>query len=159
MVEQLMHQVRDRSLELRPSMLQDMGLEPTVRWYVNTVIDRSNIEINLETVGIDGRYAEAIETGLYRVIQEALTNVSKHANASTVQLCLERNDSHLHLEIADNGRGFDLEEVLSSEVNMKGVGLVAIRERINSLDGDLVIRAEPGTGTRLLIDVPLENNR
>jgi signal transduction histidine kinase len=158
-VDQLMHQVRDLSLELRPAMLQDLGLEPTLRWYINTLANRRDIEIKFETVNLEGRYSEPIETGLYRIIQEALTNVSKHSNASSVQLCLERNESQIHLQIEDNGQGFDVEKVLASSSGIKGVGLVAIRERINSLNGDLQIRSEPGKGTQLLINIPMENNR
>ncbi len=156
-VDQLTHQVRDLSLELRPAMLQDLGLEPTLRWYVNTLSNRSELKINLQTINLGGRYSESVETGLYRIIQEALTNVSKHANAGSVQLCLERNESQLHLEITDDGQGFDIDKVLNSNNVDKGVGLVAIRERINSLDGDLKINSLPGHGTELRINIPLEN--
>ncbi len=155
LIEGLMAQVRSLSLDLRPAMLQDLGLVPTLRWYVNVYGDRHHIPVHFETSDIDDRLPEEIETALYRVIQEALTNVSRHADARQVRLCLFRDNGLLKISIEDDGRGFDPEVVLSAGSTMKGVGLVAIRERVAALNGHFSIKSAPGKGTRLALDIPL----
>ena len=155
LVDQLTSQVRSLSLELRPTMLQDLGLIPTVRWFVNAYTKRRGIIVHLDTSNMDDRYPEDVETSLYRIIQEALTNVSRHAEATRVILCVERRDSIIRATIEDDGKGFQTDKI-SSEANIgTGVGLVAIRERVVALNGRFVINSAPGEGTHLEIEIPL----
>lgn len=155
LVDHLTTQVRSLSLELRPTMLQDLGLIPTVRWYVNTYTKRRGISVHLDTSNMDERFSEDIETTLYRIIQEALTNISRHAEASQVILCLEKRDSIIRATIEDDGKGFQPETILSSADLGKGVGLVAIRERVMALKGKFAIDSGPGEGTHLEIELPI----
>jgi signal transduction histidine kinase len=155
MVESLMAQVRSLALELRPTMLQDLGLVPTIRWYVNTLTQRRGMNIQFETYNVDGRFSEDIETALYRIIQEALTNISRHSEASYVHLNLSCRDSSISATIQDNGIGFEVDQILSSASEGKGVGLVAIRERVAVLDGRFDIHSAPGLGTRLSVQLPI----
>jgi len=155
MVESLMAQVRSLALELRPTMLQDLGLVPTIRWYVSTLTKRRGIAIQFETYNVDGRFSEDVETALYRIIQEALTNISRHAEASQVNINLSCQDSNICATIEDNGVGFDVDQILSSASEGKGVGLVAIRERVVVFDGRFDIHSAPGLGTRLSVQLPI----
>jgi len=155
MVESLMAQVRSLALELRPTMLQDLGLVPTIRWYVNTLTKRRGITIQLKTHNADGRFSEDIETALYRIIQEALTNISRHSEASHVHLNLSCQDSNISATIEDNGIGFEVDQILTFASEGKGVGLVAIQERVAALDGRFDIHSAPGLGTRLSVRLPI----
>jgi two-component system sensor histidine kinase UhpB len=98
-----------------------------------------------------------LETVLYRVIQEALTNVAKHAQANAVKLYLQRDNNTVQAVIEDDGCGFNLEEVINCGVSDSGTGLVGIQERVTLLGGDLNIQTEPEQGTRLSIEIPLGN--
>jgi signal transduction histidine kinase len=155
MVESLMAQVRSLALELRPTMLQDLGLVPTIRWYVNTLTKRRGITIQLKTHNVDGRFSEDVETALYRIIQEALTNISRHSEASHVHLNLSCQDSNISATIEDNGIGFEVDQILTFASEGKGVGLVAIQERVAALDGRFDIHSAPGLGTRLSVRLPI----
>jgi len=155
MVENLMAQVRSLALELRPTMLQDLGLVPTIRWYVNTLTKRRGITIQFKTHNVDGRFSEDVETALYRIIQEALTNISRHSEASHVHLNLSCQDSNISATIEDNGIGFEVDQILTFASEGKGVGLVAIRERVAALDGRFDIHSAPGLGTRLSVRLPI----
>lgn len=155
LVDQLTTQVRSLSLELRPTMLQDLGLIPTVRWYVNTFTERRGITVHLNTSNMNDRYPEDVETTLYRIVQEALTNVSRHADASQVILCVERRDSVIRASIDDDGMGFQPETILSSANIGKGVGLVAIRERVMAHNGRFSIESALGQGTHLEVEIPI----
>lgn len=155
MVESLMAQVRSLALELRPTMLQDLGLVPTIRWHANALTKRRGITIQFETYNVDGRFSEDIETALYRIIQEALTNISRHSEASHVHLNLLCQDSSICATIEDNGIGFEVDQILSSASEGKGVGLVAIRERVAVFNGRFDIHSAPGLGTRLSVQLPI----
>lgn len=154
LVEQLMGQVRSMSLELRPAMLQELGLAPTLRWYVNTYANRRDMVVHFESSKFSGRIAEEIEIALYRIFQEALTNVSRHANASSITLFLEENGNKITASIEDDGIGFDVQEVLRKDSPTLGVGLLAMRERVTSLNGRFDLHSCHGDGTRIHVEIP-----
>jgi signal transduction histidine kinase len=154
---QILEQVRELSLNLRPPMLDDLGLTPTLRWYVKQYAKRLNIETIFEAPGLEERLSPELETTLYRVVQEALNNVAKHAQASRVQLRLERKGGAIVACIEDNGQGFDVSKVIGRKGTPNGTGLLGMRERINLLGGRLDIQSRPGHGVRLLVEVPEEN--
>ncbi|MDY6970812.1 MAG: PAS domain S-box protein [Thermodesulfobacteriota bacterium] len=155
LAEQTLEQVRELSLDLRPTMLDDLGLEPTLRWHVNRYARRLNVRAVFEAVGLEERLSAEIETVLYRTVQEALTNVARHARANTVRICLERKNSRVTALIEDNGRGFDVQDVENSGVSEHGAGLLGIRERIAFLGGSFGIRSRPHQGTKLSVEIPL----
>lgn len=154
---QTLEQVRELSLNLRPPMLDDLGLIPTLRWYIKQYAKRLNIETRFEASGLEERLSPELETALYRVVQEALNNVAKHAQASLVQLRLERKGETLIASIEDNGRGFDMAQVISPKAVVNGAGLLGMRERVTLLGGRLDIRSRPGQGTQVWVELPEEN--
>lgn len=157
LTDQTLEQVRELSLNLRPPMLDDLGLVPTLRWYVKQYAKRLNIETKFEAHGLEERLPPELETALYRMAQEALTNVARHAQASRVQLRLERQGATIVASIEDNGQGFDVAKVTGRKATTHGTGLLGMRERITLLGGHLDIHSQPGHGTRLFVKIPQEN--
>lgn len=158
LTEQTLKQVREMSLNLRPAMLDDLGLVPTLRWYIKQFSRRVDLEAELQVTEPQRRLPPAAETTLFRIVQEALTNVARHARASGVTVLLEPEDNKIRVEIQDDGCGFDVVAVLNHQTDSQGAGLFGIRERVALLGGELHIYAQPGQGARLSIEIPLENN-
>jgi PAS domain S-box-containing protein len=148
-------QVSELALALRPYMLDDLGLIPTLRWYANRYTQRLKIEAEVEAIGLEERLPPQVETVLYRAVQEALTNVAKHAQASRVSIRLERKEAAVVALIEDDGRGFDVEKIADSRAPERGAGLLGMRERVTILGGSFHIQSHPGQGTRLTIEIPI----
>ena len=155
LTDRTLEQIRELSLDLRPSMLDDLGLVPTLRWYIKRYASRVDIKAEFTANGLDVRFAPEVETTLYRVVQEALTNVARHAQATAVRLSLSQHEGRVYAVIEDDGAGFDVESVLNQNAPERGAGLLGIRERVALLDGDFEIDSRPGEGTRLSISIPL----
>jgi len=153
-LDQMENHLRRLSHELRPTMLDDLGLLPALQFLVDGISKRSELTIGIQS-SLKVRYAPKIETALYRIVQEALTNVTKHARARNVKIQLTCVVKNLHCRIRDDGVGFDVSTVLSQR-EQKGLGLVGIRERLNAVGGTLQIDSEPGRGTELLVRIPVE---
>ena len=141
--------VRRLAVELRPKALDDFGLVPALERLVETFREQTGIDVDLEPRLGDDRLLPEIETALYRITQEALTNVVKHAHASRVSIVLTRRDGSVSAVIEDDGRGFAEEQ--GSE---NGLGLLGMRERVALVDGRLSVESSPGAGTTLSIEVP-----
>ncbi len=152
---QTLDQVREMSLSLRPPMLDDLGLIPTLHWYLKQYAERVDIEARFGVEGLDSRLPPEIEITLYRIVQEALTNVARHSGASTVNLSLKEVAHNIQVIIEDNGCGFNLHTVLNQKLPNQGAGLVGIRERTTLLCGEFDIQTTSGQGTRLSISIPL----
>lgn len=151
-------QLRRFSRELRPPILDDLGLLPALRFLTDGFSKRSGLAVKLEGAG-DERFPPLIEIALYRIVQEALTNVSKHAKASNILIRFERSaKTLLKCSIRDDGVGFDVPGV-SGRRARKGLGLPGIRERLKALSATLEIKSRPGDGTELLIQIPVGNER
>lgn len=146
--------MRELAFELRPTMLDDLGLIPTLRWYLDTYAKRLGIDVDFKVVDIEEPLAPEMETVLYRVAQEALTNIARHAKANTVRLYLRCEDSAIVMSIEDDGIGFNSEEILKREDPDPGIGLVGIRERAVALGGRFDVKSRPGKGTHLYFEVP-----
>ena len=147
--------VRRLALELRPSMLDDLGLVAALRRYAADYTARFKIPVDVQIVGLgDQRLAPEVETALYRIIQEALTNVAKYANATHVSVLLERRDGQLTAIIEDNGCGFDAEQVLRSAAAENRLGLYGMRERAGLIGGALTIESQTGCGTTVYVRIP-----
>ena len=141
-------------LDLRPSALDDLGLAAALRQCGERLLAPSNIAFELHASSLSERLPQAIETALYRIFQEALTNVVRHARASQVQITLAQYDGVFEGEIADDGHGFDPGNLPTTDSRPR-LGLLGIQERIAQCGGHLDIISEPGRGTRLHIRVPL----
>ena len=155
LADQTLEQIRELSLDLRPPMLDDLGLVPTLRWYVKRFAARMSIAAELTVRGDEVRLSSPLETAIYRVLQEALTNVARHAQATMIHLHLYYQDAMIRAEIVDNGIGFDVENSAPSNNRAAGMGLLSMRERVTILDGTFEIASQQGAGTRLTIELPM----
>ncbi len=144
-------QLRRLSHELRPTILDDYGIGPALRFLTEGVSRRTGLEIHLESF-FEGRLPIPVETMLYRVTQEALNNIHKHARAKNVWIQIQTN-GEISGSIRDDGVGFDVEAVCGSRGRM-GLGLRGIRERLTAVGGQLVISSAPNQGTTLLLRIP-----
>ena len=151
--DQTLTAMRQLSMDLRPTMLDDIGLIPTLRWYIQNFSNRLNICSNFHAVGVEKKLPQQIETALYRIIQEALNNIAKHSGANRVEIHLEQRDSVLSASITDNGRGFDLDKVLLPDSLERGFGIIGMKERVSLLGGKIDIQSKPGSGTYIYIEV------
>ena len=142
--------VRRLAVELRPKALDDFGLVSALERLVETFREQTGIEVDLEPHLGEGRLPFDVETTLYRITQEALTNVVKHAQATRVSIVLTRRDGSVSAVIEDDGRGFG-----AGEVRDDGLGLIGMRERVALVNGRLSVESSPGSGTTLLIEVPV----
>jgi signal transduction histidine kinase len=152
MLELIELQLREISHDLRPAVLDDLGLVPAFQGLIERVSQRFGLAVTL-TCSVSQRLPAPIETTLYRVVQESLTNVAKHAQATQVEVRLSHEGDLVRASIRDNGVGFDLNEVLARK-GTRGLGLLGIQERIESVGGRLSIQSQPGKGTELLIHIP-----
>jgi signal transduction histidine kinase len=153
-LEQVEAQLRRLSHELRPTILDDLGLKPAIEFLADGISKRTGRVVAV-TGSTGGRLSGAVETAMYRIVQEALTNVTKHAHATRAIVRLERRPNALVCSIADNGRGFDA-RARSAQTHSEGLGLIGMKERAASLGGALSISSRPGRGTTLKVLVPLK---
>ena len=153
--EQVEKQLRRLSHELHPTILDDLGLLPALEFLTDRISKSAGLSIKVRST-LKSRCAPAIEIAIYRVIQEALTNIAKHASAKSVEIQLRRVEKNLNCLIHDDGNGFDVSAVLSS-AGQKGLGLIGMRERVNAVGGTLIIDSAVGRGTDLLVNIPWRN--
>jgi two-component system, NarL family, sensor histidine kinase NreB len=143
------------SQDLRPSVLYDLGLVPALRTLAK---QPSGSEVTLHVDGLRDRLPAPIETALYRIAQEALTNANKYARASQVNIDLRCLDSHVRLRVRDDGVGFDPGSIPEKEEpGRAGLGIFGMRERATLLRGTLEIRSAPSRGTEVVAQLPLED--
>jgi signal transduction histidine kinase len=154
LLDQAEQQLRRISHELRPMILDDLGLLPAVQFLSEGISKRSKLSIHVQS-NIQERFAPAVETAFYRIIQEGLSNISRHAQANNVCIQFSRVERNLCCLIQDDGRGFDVKEQ-EGRRGQKGLGLIGMRERLNALGGTLQVRSEPERGTSLLVTIPVE---
>lgn len=154
-LDQVDAQLRQIARELRPSVLDDLGLVRAVRFLADSISSRTGIRVQVES-SCETRHATGVETAVYRVIQEALTNVARHAHARNVRIELRHEGGRLQCVIRDDGAGFDVTTVLSHANGSKGLGLLGIRERLSAVGGTVDVQSEPGRGTSLVVMIPME---
>jgi len=142
--------------DLRPSMLDDFGLTPALRWYVKTHLDLSGLTVETDLEATDRRLPAEVETGLYRIAQESLSNVVKHSGATRATLRLEARSGYAALAVEDNGVGFDREDTAADASDRYGVGMLSMRERTAALGGTFHVESAVGRGTRISVVIPLE---
>lgn len=152
MTAKAMEEVKRMALELRPSALDDLGLIPALRSLMKRVEKSFAIQVELHVQGERRRYSAAVETALYRIIQEAMTNTAKYARASKLGIMFEDREKEIVVTVVDDGIGFDVEHALHTG---SGLGLFGMRERAQLLGGSLEIRSAPDEGTTLIVRIPL----
>jgi len=156
LAHQTLRAIRNLSIDLRPSALDDLGLLPALRWYVKEYQQKCSIEVEFLATGFKDRLPAEMETALYRIVQESLTNTARHANARKVRVTLKEDAEAVYATITDDGRGFDVEAVLKTPAQELGLGLglAGMHERAVLLDGSLTIKSSPGHGTTVTVHIP-----
>ena len=141
--------------EIRPTALDDLGLETAIRHLIETWRERLNLQFDLRLALNDRRLQPAVETTLYRVLQEAVTNIARHAEATRVAVLLQAHEKEVIMIVEDNGRGLFPIETMPSDSPSKRLGLLGVRERLTHVSGTLEVESAPGQGCTLYIRVPL----
>jgi signal transduction histidine kinase len=142
------------AFELRPSVLDDFGLVSALRLYVDRFKARTNIDVQLDLSEPLKRSDPHVEATLYRIIQEALTNVARHSHATVAQIDLHPLPTGISLDIADNGCGFAPEGAGQTRKVLQGLGVINMKERIGGLNGKFELQSAEGRGTRIHIEIP-----
>jgi two-component system sensor histidine kinase UhpB len=152
-----LNEVHTMAVRLRPSVLDDLGLAAALRSHAKEYTENTGIPVEMQLLGMSHRLTPELETVLYRVIQEALTNVARHSNATSCRVTLRRKEQVIQGVIEDNGQGFDSQTVMLSDEKGRGLGLHGMNERIELVGGSLEFDARPAKGTTIFIEVPLQS--
>lgn len=153
--ETLLRNIHRLVADLRPSLLDDLGLVPAIAWYGEQRLKPLGIEFHLDEKGLKDRLHPTVETALFRIVQEAMTNIVRHAQATTVQVRLVREGGIVALQVSDNGRGFDPQALQPSDLHGQGLGLRGMQERASILGGEFQMQTAIGKGTVITIRVPV----
>jgi signal transduction histidine kinase len=151
----ILDEVHKLIYELRPTLLDDLGLVAAIRWLADNNLKPMGITVNFRTVGKVRRLAPQLETTLFRVIQEAVSNIARHAQAKNADIKLYFRNNVVKVKIGDDGPGFDVEEAMSSKERPRGLGLLGMKERVELMNGTLSIRSRSHGGTDIDIEIPL----
>jgi signal transduction histidine kinase len=144
--------VRRISSELRPGLLYDLGLTAAIEWQAQEFCSRAGLQCDIRSEPEDIILDQSRSIALFRIFQEALTNIARHAHATQVEVILEENPDNVEMEIRDNGEGITAEQLAASG----SFGILGIRERVHSLGGELRISGAPDQGTIVYVSLPLE---
>ena len=158
LVENSVNAVHRFARELRPAVLDDLGLIPALHAYSQNLAEREKIKIRMTAFGGVEALGSAKRTVLFRVAQEALTNVARHAQASQVRMSITESSGAIQMEISDNGKSFHVGKALTAE-NPHRLGLVGMRERVEMVGGTLTIESAPGQGTTVLAEIPFNREK
>ena len=152
LLDEAYHKIRNIAHAKNSGVLAKQGLYEAVLKLSNSISSSENIQINVQENGLNQRLENSVELTIFRIIQELITNVIKHADATEVDIYLNENDGLLNIMVEDNGKGFDTTQITK---NKKGMGLSSIDRRIEDLDGKMIIESQPNSGTSIIIDIPL----
>jgi signal transduction histidine kinase len=152
LVAELLSRVDILSLDLRPAMLDDLGLLPALLWLVGRYYAQTGVRVAIEHSGLDRKLSPDVETAAYRIVQEALTNVARHADTGRASVRCTAGDKSFFIEVSDEGAGFD--SAAASPGTLK-FGLVGMEERARLVGGTLTVTSEPGKGTLVVATLPL----
>ncbi|HEU5383962.1 MAG TPA: sensor histidine kinase [Ktedonobacteraceae bacterium] len=155
--------IRSLSIDLRPSALDDLGLLPALRWYLKEYQQKCSIEVEFHATGLKDRLPSEMETALYRIVQECLTNTARHSHARKVTVSLCEESDAVYGTIVDDGDGFDYAALLKAPNQERslgrGLGLTGMQERAVLLDGELELLTAPGQGTTVEVRIPLPKSQ
>ena len=154
-IKQVLQEVRRFGQDLRPTLLDDLGLLATLRWLVGELKEQFGVEADITVSGIERRFSAETELTIFRVVQEALRNVERHAQASKVEVAVEFGEGQMRVSICDNGKGFDLGGSLVELPRLGKLGLAGMEERVRLLGGNLRLQSEIGKGTSVEVEVPV----
>ena len=148
--------VRRLSRDLSPAILEDLGLQSALKYLIDGVSKHYTVSHAFEVEDLDHLFPADAQIIIYRIFQECLTNISKHAGATEVSISIKEDDDLVSLVLEDNGAGFDPAQVSARRGAGRGLGLAALNERARMLGGTLEIRSQPGAGTRLTCIIPVD---
>lgn len=154
-IEQSIREVRRIMADLYPPALSEIGLEQTLRHYVEGFQKETGSACHFQTEGLPGRLSSSLEIGIYRIVQEAISNVRKHACATELDIRLRFEPNQVSVEIKDNGKGFDLPQAISTGRTLGHLGLLIMKDRAEMLGGSLEIRTSLGAGTKIILTIPM----
>ena len=154
-----LHELERLISDLRPSHLDDLGLSATLRWYAGKIQEHSTISIRVDIVGEEHNLDDAMKITIFRIIQESLNNIIKHAQSSHVNIYLRFEEKNVRINVRDNGIGFDLDQVKQRQTNRPSLGLAGMEERAGLLDGTVVVQSRPGYGTEVEALIPYHHSR
>ena len=155
-VDQIIENVRRLSRDLSPSILEDLGLTAALRWLIGDFKKHSQIHVSFNIPNVDNRVSHDGQIIIYRIFQEAFTNIGRHAQADAVSVAVEIRDRHIDFLVEDNGKGFDMEQIETRYPTEKSLGLAAMDERARMLGGHLKIETDEGKGTKITLSVPTD---
>jgi signal transduction histidine kinase len=153
MVDTTTKTVQRISSGLRPKILDTVGLAAAVEWHTREFTKRTSIQVELKQADKLPFLDDAVSTGIYRIIQEALTNIARHSEATRAEVAMRLNNSELQVEIADNGKGIDQAMIIHPE----SLGILSMQERARMLGGKIAITSNPGKGTCIILSTPIHN--
>jgi len=154
-VYDIIENVRRLSRDLHPSLLEDLGLAAALRNLAETFSSYHGIAVSLDMDDLGGLFAMQEEMNIYRIFQESLTNIAKYAQATQVSFTIRTLDGQVSFRVEDNGRGFALDRIFDKDAPRKGLGLVAMEERVRMMGGSLEIWSQEGRGTRIHFTLPM----
>jgi len=154
-IRDVLQEVRQFSRDLRPSILDDLGLLPALEWVIGEIKKEYGVETGLEVIGAERRLSPEAELLIFRIVQEALRNTAKHAHASQTDVKVKFDESKIAVTVRDNGVGFQLPENLGALPYNGKLGLAGMQERVQLLGGSLKIDSEPGKGTMVFVEAPI----
>lgn len=154
---QAVKDIRKLILDLRPTALDDLGLVPAIRWYAENTLQGAGTSVRLQVSGEERRLPSQVETSLFRITQEAVNNVAKYSRASECTITLEFGEARVAVTVEDNGDGFDMEEILKSKDQSRGLGLAGMKERATLLGGEFAVYSKSGGGTQIRVEAPVSS--
>jgi signal transduction histidine kinase len=155
LVDRMIQRIREVSLDLRPPLIDELGLMPALGGYLESISERTGVKISVGGNEDLGRLPVHLPITAFRIVQEAVTNVTRHADAGHVDVVVRRNGSWLDVRVEDDGKGFDVGEAMDRASSGKAIGLLGMQERVGMVGGEIEIDSRPGGGTRIHVRLPL----
>ncbi len=154
-VDQIIENVRRLSRDLMPSILEDLGLIASIRWIAENFSRQHHMPVHLDLENIDHLFPREVQITLYRIVQETLTNIAKHAAATEVWIKVNKEEEHIVFLVKDNGKGFEFNKVKERKFEARGLGLTAMNERMHILGGQFDVSSRTGDGTEIKFKIPI----
>ncbi len=149
------NEVKSFIYDLRPMMLDDLGVVPTLRRYVESFEDKHDPVVTLNVTGVVGRMEEHVEVTIFRAVQELLNNSRSHGQATEIAIHMDQDEDRISIAVDDNGSGFNVDEAMGKDKTRTTIGLPTLRDRIEMLDGALAIQSSIGQGTKVEFSLPI----
>jgi signal transduction histidine kinase len=154
-VESIIENVRRIAADLSPSILEDLGLFASLRWLVENFSKQHSIKVGLDMEDVDHYFSRETRVNLFRIFQETLTNISKHAGAENVSIVVRQKEGAVCFRVTDDGRGFETGSIFVRDPARKGMGLAAMKERAHLFGGTFEVKSQPGKGTSIRFSIPV----